>query len=60
MTRVCQPEQLEQFKSAGWLELNTKPVTVKELSDDIIIARPPAKFKGADKTLDNAINKGEE
>ena len=60
MTRLCQPNELELMKSAGWAEITAKPTVIKELSDDIIVVKQPVKSKSTEKTLDDAINKGEE
>jgi len=60
MTRLCQPNELELMKSAGWAEITAKPSVIKELSDDIIVVKQPVKSKSTEKTLDDAINKGEE
>ena len=56
MTRWCQPNELELMKSAGWSEATS---AVKELIDAPIVLRQPAKSKGADKSLDNAIQQGD-
>jgi len=42
MTRYCQPEQLEQFNSAGWTQVNAEPEQVRE---EVIRLRPPVKSK---------------
>lgn len=58
MTRWCQPNELEQMKSAGWTKVTA---TVKELIDAPIVLRQPAKSKGAEKQpLDNANQQGDE
>jgi predicted RNA-binding protein with PUA domain len=59
-TRYCQPQELELMKSAGWSEVTAKPAVIKELSDDVIVVKQPVKSKGTEKTLDDAINKGDE
>jgi predicted RNA-binding protein with PUA domain len=59
-TRYCQPTELELMKSAGWSEVTAKPAVIKELSDDVIVVKQPVKSKGTEKTLDDAINKGDE
>lgn len=59
-TRWCQPTELELMRSAGWQEVNAKSAVIKELSDDVIVVKQPVKSKGTDKTLDDAINKGDE
>ena len=59
-TRYCQPTELELMRSAGWAEVSAKPAVIKELSDDVIVVKQPVKSKSTDKTLDDAINKGDE
>lgn len=59
-TRYCQPTELELMRSAGWTEVSAKPAVIKELSDDVIVVKQPVKSKSTDKTLDDAINKGDE
>jgi hypothetical protein len=60
MTRYCPPEQLEQFKSAGWLEVNAKPAKIVK-ADEVITLKAPAKSKGAvEESLDNANQQGDE
>ena len=59
-TRYCQPTELELMRSAGWTEVSAKSAVIKELSDDVIVVRQPVKSKGTEKTLDDAINKGDE
>ena len=59
-TRYCQPTELELMRSAGWTEVSAKSAVIKELSDDVIVVKQPVKSKSTDKTLDDAINKGDE
>lgn len=59
MTRYCQPGEIEQMQAAGWQQVNGQSA-VKETAEEKIILRPPAKSKGADKSLDNAIQQGDE
>jgi hypothetical protein len=55
MTRFCQPNELDQMKSAGW-----KPVEDKSVEERIVL-RPPVKSKGTEKqSPDNAIQQGDE
>jgi hypothetical protein len=53
MVRFAQPEQLEQFKAAGWVESSAKP-SKKKKSEKTAEIEPEA----AQEDLDNA-NQGE-
>lgn len=57
MTRFCQPNELEQMKSAGWSEAQVGEV--KQVEERIVL-KPPVKSKGTVKTQDNAIQQGDE
>ncbi len=60
MTRWCQPNELEQMKSAGWAEVNAKPAKIVQ-PEDVIVLKAPAKSKSAvEETLDNANQQGDE
>jgi hypothetical protein len=45
MTTYCQPEQLEQFKSAGWSEVNAKSAVKEQAGEEVIRLKPPVKSK---------------
>jgi len=53
MTRWCQESELELMQSAGWQPTSSEPARVS--IEEQIVLRPPAKSKGAAKSLDNAI-----
>ena len=59
MTRYCQPQEVEMMQSAGWAQTKVSTAQLKSVEEKIIL-RPPAKSKGAEKTLDNAIQQGDE
>jgi hypothetical protein len=60
MERPAQPEQVEQFESAGWSQNKLKPaVNIVTVQDEIVL-KPPVKSKSTAKTLDNANQQGEE
>jgi hypothetical protein len=53
MTRWCQESELELMKSAGWQPKSAEGLV--KLVEEQIVLKPPAKSKGAVKSLDNAI-----
>jgi hypothetical protein len=57
MTRWCQPNELDQFKAAGW-----KPKESKEQAgEEIIRLKPPVKTKATVRAVEEAnANKGDE
>jgi hypothetical protein len=57
MARLVAPGRVQEYLEAGWL---TEPATADKPADQVIKLKAPAKSKGADKSLDNAINTGEE
>jgi hypothetical protein len=54
MTRVCQPEQLEQFKSAGWAESNARPAEPEQVREEVIRLKPPVKSKATVTAVEEA------
>ena len=63
MTRWCQDSELELLTSAGWTLVDQKPNAVKteQVTEQVTaVLRAPAKSKGADKSLDNANQQGDE
>lgn len=61
MVRFAQPEQLEQFKAAGWKEQTPQADLFEEKAqEEIIRLKPPVKTKATVKALDEANDKGDE
>lgn len=63
MTRWCQDYELDMMKSAGWMPVQAElfePAQEEKAKEEVIRLKPPAKSKGAAKSLDNTINKGDE
>lgn len=54
-TRWCQDSEQELLESAGW----TREGSTKTVEEQLVL-RPPAKSKGAAKSLDNANQQGDE
>lgn len=54
MTRWCQPNELEQFKSAGWAEVNAKPAEPEQAREEVIRLKPPVKSKATVTALEEA------
>jgi hypothetical protein len=51
MTRYCQPQELEQFKSAGWTQVGSAPEQVRE---EVIRLKPPVKSKATVTAVEEA------
>ena len=51
MTRTCQPEELEQFKSAGWTPKSAEPEQARE---EVIRLKPPVKSKATVTAVEEA------
>ena len=45
MTRYCQPNELEQMKSAGWAEVDAKSAVKEQVREEVIRLKPPVKSK---------------
>lgn len=58
MTRYCQPNELEQMQAAGWSEAKAAG-NIKTVEEPLVL-KPPVKSKGTVKSLDNAIQQGDE
>jgi hypothetical protein len=51
MTRYCQPEELEQMKSAGWTAVDAGKEQVRE---EVIRLKPPVKSKATVTAVEEA------
>lgn len=61
MIRFAPPDQLEQFKAAGWSEATKQADLFEEKAqEEIIRLKPPVKTKATVKALDEANDKGDE
>jgi hypothetical protein len=58
MEREVPKSKLSEYISAGWKESNSVGNIVN--TEELIVLQPTAKSKGAAKSLDNTINKGDE
>jgi hypothetical protein len=54
MTRVCQPEELELMKSAGWQEVGAKPAVKEQAGEEVIRLKPPVKSKATVTAVEEA------
>lgn len=54
MTRYCQPDEQEQFKSAGWTEVMAKPAEPEQVREEVIRLRPPVKSKATVTAVEEA------
>jgi hypothetical protein len=57
MERWVPLEEIDMFQAAGWSQHKPADKTVTLL--DTVVLKAPAKSKGAAKSLDNAIDKGD-
>ena len=54
MTRFCQPQEVEQFKSAGWQQVNAKPAEPEQVREEVIRLKPPVKSKATVTAVEEA------
>jgi hypothetical protein len=62
MTRYCQPQELEQMKSAGWSQVGASIVEPEQAGEEVIRLKPPVKSKATVTAVEaaNIKQKGDE
>jgi cytochrome P450 len=51
MTRYCQPQELEQMKSAGWSQVTAE---LEQVREEVIRLKPPVKSKATVTAVEEA------
>jgi hypothetical protein len=54
MTRLCQPNELELMKSAGWTEVDAKSAVKEQAGEEVIRLKPPVKSKATVTAVEEA------